>query len=66
LVRPLVSGSVHGRDPAALAAGLRSARALDRTAVADVVSALSAPRVVREVFFGDLIGSAAPAGRGAR
>jgi glycosyltransferase involved in cell wall biosynthesis len=66
LVRPLVSGSVHGRDPAALAAGLRSARALDRTAVAEVVSALSAPRVVREVFFGDLIGSAAPAERGAR
>jgi hypothetical protein len=57
---------VHGRDPAALAAGLRSARALDRTAVAEVVSALSAPRVVREVFFGDLIGSAAPAERGAR
>jgi len=27
---------------------------------------LSAPRVVREVFFGDLIGSAAPAERGAR
>ena len=66
LVRPGVSGSVHERDEAALAAGLRAARALDRTAVADVVSRLSAPKVVREVFFGDVIESGAPGGRGGR
>ncbi len=64
LVRADVSGSVHGRDPAALAEGLRAARALDRAAVADVVSRLSAPRVVREVFFGDVIESGATVGRG--
>jgi glycosyltransferase involved in cell wall biosynthesis len=66
LVRPGVSGSVHGRDDAALAAGLRAARTLDRAAVAEVVSRLSAPKVVREVFFGDVIESGAPAGRGGR
>ncbi|HEY0811943.1 MAG TPA: glycosyltransferase [Pseudonocardia sp.] len=65
LVRPDVSGSVHGRDPAALAAGLRAARTLDRTTVAGVVSDLSAPKVVREVFFADVIQSgAAASGRG--
>jgi glycosyltransferase involved in cell wall biosynthesis len=67
LVRPGVSGSVHGRDPSALAAGLRAARHLDRTKVAGVVSKLSAPEVVRDVFFGDLPGDetrlATPLGR---
>jgi glycosyltransferase involved in cell wall biosynthesis len=53
LVQPNRSGSVHGRDPAALAAGLRAARTLDRTTVAEVVSGLSAPEVIRRVFFGD-------------
>jgi glycosyltransferase involved in cell wall biosynthesis len=53
LVQPNVSGSVHGRDPAVLADGLRAARNLDRARVAGVVSALSAPEVVRTVFFGD-------------
>jgi glycosyltransferase involved in cell wall biosynthesis len=66
LVRPDVSGSVHGRDPEALAEGLRAARTLDRTTVAEVVSDLSAPRVVREVFFDDVIQSGAASGRGDR
>ncbi len=66
LVRPGVSGSVHGRDQAALAAGLRAARALDRIAVTEVVSRLSAPNVVRDVFFGDGIEPGTPAGRGGR
>lgn len=57
LVRRDVSGSVHGRDPGALADGLRAARNLDSATVAGVVSDLSAPRVVREVFFGDVIQS---------
>jgi hypothetical protein len=55
---------VHGRDPAALAEGLRAARALDPTTVAGVVSDLSAPKVVREVFFGDVIQSGTPSGKG--
>ena len=54
LVHEGVSGSVHGRDPEALAEGVRAARHLDRTTVAGVVSKLSAPEVVRDVFFGDL------------
>jgi glycosyltransferase involved in cell wall biosynthesis len=58
LVREHVSGSVHGRDPAELAAGLRAARDLDRARVAGVVSALSAPEVVRNVFFGEVDASA--------
>jgi glycosyltransferase involved in cell wall biosynthesis len=58
LVRHGVSGFVHGRDPAALADGLRAARGLDRAEVADAVSGLSAPTVVREVFFGDVLKSA--------
>ena len=58
LVRHGVSGFVHGRDPAALADGLRAARGLDRAEVADAVSGLSAPAVVREVFFGDMLRSA--------
>jgi glycosyltransferase involved in cell wall biosynthesis len=59
LVHPGVSGSVHGRDPEALAAGLRAARELDRAGVAEVVARLSAPEVVRAVFFGDEVGPAA-------
>ena len=39
------------RDPAALADAIRAARYLDRTKIADAVAALSAPRVVQEVFF---------------
>jgi glycosyltransferase involved in cell wall biosynthesis len=62
LVQANVSGSVHGRDPAALAAGLRAARDLDRTKVAEVVSELSAPEVIRAVFFGDDLDPAHAAG----
>jgi glycosyltransferase involved in cell wall biosynthesis len=55
LVRPGISGTVvRGRDPVALAAALLAARELDRAEVAGVVSALSAPEVVRAVFFDDL------------
>jgi glycosyltransferase involved in cell wall biosynthesis len=46
-----VSGFVCGRDPGVLAHGIRAARHLDRTKVADAVAQLSAPRVVRDVFF---------------
>jgi glycosyltransferase involved in cell wall biosynthesis len=60
LVHPQVSGSVHGRDPAALAEGLRAARHLDRAGVAQVVSALSAPEVVRHAFFDDPAPEPAP------
>jgi glycosyltransferase involved in cell wall biosynthesis len=62
LVQTDLSGSVHGRDPAALAAGLRAARCLDRTEVAEVVSGLSAPAVIRRVFFGDDLDPARTAG----
>jgi glycosyltransferase involved in cell wall biosynthesis len=62
LVRANLSGSVHGRDPAALADGLRAARNLDRTKVAEVVSALSAPAVIRQVFYGDDLDPARSAG----
>jgi glycosyltransferase involved in cell wall biosynthesis len=51
LVREGVSGYVRGRDPAELAAAIRHARALDHARVTDAVAALSAPRVVRELFF---------------
>ena len=53
LVQPGVSGFVCGRDPAELAGALRAARTLDHAKVVDAVAALSAPRVVREVFFPD-------------
>jgi glycosyltransferase involved in cell wall biosynthesis len=55
LVRQGVSGFVRGRDPAELADALRDARTLDRAAVVDAVSALSAPQVVRDVFFPDAV-----------
>jgi hypothetical protein len=48
-----VSGFVCSRAPEALADGLRVARHLDPTKVADAVAELSAPRVVRELFFPD-------------
>jgi glycosyltransferase involved in cell wall biosynthesis len=51
LVRDGESGFVRGRDPAELADALRRARKLDHTRVAGAVAALSAPRVVRELFF---------------
>ena len=51
LVREGVSGFVRGRDPAALADAIRVAQRLDRAEVADAVADLSAPRVVRDVFF---------------
>ena len=54
LVQQGVSGYVCGREPAALADAIRSARTLDRTKVTDAVAALSAPRVVHEAFFPDL------------
>jgi glycosyltransferase involved in cell wall biosynthesis len=53
LVQQGVSGFVRGRDPAELAEALRDARTLDRATVVDAVSALSAPRVVHDVFFPD-------------
>jgi glycosyltransferase involved in cell wall biosynthesis len=53
LVTSGVSGFVCGRDPAELADALRAARTLDRAKVVDAVSALSAPQVVRDVFFPD-------------
>lgn len=51
LVQQGVSGSVCGRDPRELADAVREARTFDRAKVTDTVAALSAPRVVREVFF---------------
>lgn len=55
LIQQGVSGVVCGRDPAELAAAVRAALDLDRAKVADAVAALSAPRVVREVFFPDTL-----------
>jgi glycosyltransferase involved in cell wall biosynthesis len=54
LVQDGVSGFVRGRDPAALADAIGAAQGLDRAKVAAAVADLSAPRVVRDVFFGDL------------
>jgi glycosyltransferase involved in cell wall biosynthesis len=54
LVQQGVSGFVCGRDPAQLADAVRAARGLDRTKVTEAVAALSAPQVVREVFFPDV------------
>jgi glycosyltransferase involved in cell wall biosynthesis len=51
LVREGVSGFVRGRDAGELAAAIRAARGLDRADVAAAVADLSAPRVVRDVFF---------------
>lgn len=51
LVEPGVSGFVCGRDAEELGAALREARSLDRHKVTAAVAALSAPRVVSEVFF---------------
>jgi glycosyltransferase involved in cell wall biosynthesis len=51
LVRDGVSGFVCGRDPAELAEAIRRARGLDHAEVTAAVAALSAPRVVRELFF---------------
>jgi glycosyltransferase involved in cell wall biosynthesis len=53
LVREGVSGFVCGRDPGELADAVRRARNLDHGKVTAAVEALSAPRVVREVFFPD-------------
>jgi glycosyltransferase involved in cell wall biosynthesis len=53
LVQPGVSGFVCGRDPGELADAVRDARTLDRVKVVDAVSALSAPRVVHDIFFPD-------------
>jgi glycosyltransferase involved in cell wall biosynthesis len=55
LVQPGVSGYVCGRDPAELADAIRSARTLDHAKVTDAVAALSAPRVVHDVFFPDSV-----------
>jgi glycosyltransferase involved in cell wall biosynthesis len=51
LVQQGVSGYVCGRSPGELADAIRGARDLDRAKVVDGVAALSAPRVIREVFF---------------
>jgi len=51
LVREGVSGFVRGRDAGELAAAIRAARGLDRADVTAAVADLSAPRVVRDVFF---------------
>jgi glycosyltransferase involved in cell wall biosynthesis len=53
LVQQGVSGITCGRDPQELADAVRAARGLDRAKVTEAVSALSAPRVVRENFFPD-------------
>jgi glycosyltransferase involved in cell wall biosynthesis len=53
LVQQGVSGFTCGRDPQELADAVRAARGLDRAKVTEAVSALSAPRVVRENFFPD-------------
>ncbi|HEY0816744.1 MAG TPA: glycosyltransferase [Pseudonocardia sp.] len=53
LIQQGVSGFVCGRDPAELAHAVTAARTLDRAKVTAAVAALSAPRVVREVFFPD-------------
>jgi glycosyltransferase involved in cell wall biosynthesis len=51
LVRHGVTGFVCDRDPATLADAIRAAGDIDRGAVAAAVADLSAPRVVRDVFF---------------
>jgi glycosyltransferase involved in cell wall biosynthesis len=51
LVTEGVSGFVRGRDAAALADAIRAAQGLDRADVTAAVADLSAPRVVRDVFF---------------
>jgi len=51
LVQQGVSGFVCGRSPGELAHSIRAARHLDRAKVVDAVAALSAPRVVHEIFF---------------
>jgi len=53
LIQQGVSGFTCGRDPQELADAVRAARGLDRAKVTEAVSALSAPRVVRENFFPD-------------
>ncbi|HSU11895.1 MAG TPA: glycosyltransferase [Pseudonocardia sp.] len=53
LVQQGVSGFTCGRDPQELADAVRAARGLDRAKVTEAVSALSAPRVVRDNFFPD-------------
>jgi glycosyltransferase involved in cell wall biosynthesis len=53
LVQQGVSGFTCGRDPQELADAVRAAHGLDRAKVTEAVSALSAPRVVRENFFPD-------------
>jgi glycosyltransferase involved in cell wall biosynthesis len=53
LIQQGVSGVVCGRDPSELAGAVRAASGLDRSKVADAVASLSAPHVVREVFFPD-------------
>jgi glycosyltransferase involved in cell wall biosynthesis len=59
LVREGVSGFVRGRDPAALADAIRAAQGLHRADVTAAVADLSAPRVVRDVFFRGLTSAAA-------
>jgi glycosyltransferase involved in cell wall biosynthesis len=58
LIRQGVSGFVCGREPAELADALHAARTLDKAKVTDAVAALSAPRVVREVFFPESVAGA--------
>jgi glycosyltransferase involved in cell wall biosynthesis len=59
LIQQGVSGFVCGRGPEELAGAIRAARGLDRAKVVDAVAAMSAPRVVREVFFPDAPGASA-------
>jgi glycosyltransferase involved in cell wall biosynthesis len=59
LIQHGVSGFVCGRDPDELAGAIRAARGLDRAKVTGAVATLSAPRVVREVFFPDAPAAAA-------
>jgi hypothetical protein len=65
LIRQGVSGFVCGRDPAELAGAVRAARGLDRAKVTDAAAELSAPQVVRAVFFPYSLDEAVPAATGA-
>ena len=51
LIEHGVSGFVCGRSPAELADRIRTARGLARARIVEAVAEMSAPRIVRDVFF---------------
>jgi len=51
LIEPGVSGFVCDRSPTELATRIRMARGLARSEIVDAVAGMSAPRLVRDVFF---------------